>query len=260
MKSIGCVFLWIESILLHRGRLVHLSDLYYSLPPLTINPRRPYDVSFIPVNYKRLRVLDLESINMGAAFASGIELLDDLRYLAVCGDMEAIPPSLANLENLETLLVKSFNDKGSSKDEIQSLISLSFPCFTCGKVADDTIKRFPNLRKLKCIVVKPRDSMVLSLFPAFESLCMLESLNISYYGNVLKAGEWNFPSSVKKLTLSHFHLPWNDISVIGRLQNLEVLKLKAEAFEGASWTMEEGEFLNLKYLKLDTLDIIHWDS
>ncbi|CAI9095415.1 OLC1v1031368C1 [Oldenlandia corymbosa var. corymbosa] len=258
-------------------------------PTADMYPRRPYDLSFIPINFRSLRVLDLESINMGASFADGIQPLVDLRYLAVCGDMESVPSSLSNLENLETLLVKSLKSKvmlpetiwsmrklrhicvtncavftwGLIKDEMHSLVSLSFPCFTCGKVTDEMIMRFPNLRKLRCIVLKPRDiSVGFFPFPSFRSLCKLESLNISYYGQVLNAVELNFPSSVKKLTLSNFRLPRSHISLIGRLPKLEVLKLKSKAFEfeGSSWTMEEGEFLNLKYLKLDTLDIVLWDA
>ncbi|CAI9095416.1 OLC1v1031369C1 [Oldenlandia corymbosa var. corymbosa] len=147
------------------------------------------------------------------------------------------------------------------KDEMHSLVSLSFPCFTCGEVTDEMILSFPNLQNLSCIVVKPINASTdSSPFFAFESLCKLESLNISYYGKVLKAGELNFPSSIKKLTLSNFQLPWSHISVIGRLPNLEVLKLKSKTFEGPSWTTEEEHFLNLKCLKLDTLNIVHWNA
>ncbi|KAL3513759.1 hypothetical protein ACH5RR_026476 [Cinchona calisaya] len=49
------------------------------------------------------------------------------------------------------------------------------------------------------------------------------------------------------------------MSTIGRLPNLEVLKLLFKAFEGQTWEMREGEFLNLKYLKLDNIEIAQWD-
>ncbi|CAI9091167.1 OLC1v1026121C1 [Oldenlandia corymbosa var. corymbosa] len=235
--------------------------------PSDMYPRCPYDVSFIPVNYRRLRVLDLESINI------------------------VYPAILSNLQNLESLLVKSLKSKvvlpetiwrmrklthicvtncavftwglaeNENSSQLLSLVSLSFPCFKWGEVTDETMMRFPNLRILKCMVLKPGDiSMGSSPFLAFKSLCKLESLNISYYGKVLDANELSFPSHIKKLTLSNFQLPWSQISVIGRLQNLEVLKLGSKAFEGSSWTMEEREFLNLKYLRLDTLNVVHWDA
>ncbi|CAI9098739.1 OLC1v1035437C1 [Oldenlandia corymbosa var. corymbosa] len=239
--------------------------------PSDMHPQCPYDVSFIPINYRRLRVLDLETINM--------------RYLAVCGNMESIPPSLSNLENLQTLIVKSFKDKVvlpetiwrmkklrhihvtnnafftggyRAEDQMPNLVSLSSPCFALGEVTDKRMTRFPNLRRLRCIVLNT--SKYLYPFPAIESLCKLESLNMIYHGKVLEPNDLTFPSSIKKLTLSQFRLPWSHISVIGRLPNLEILKLKSKAFEGSTWTMEEGEFLKLKHLKLDTLDIVHWDA
>ena len=43
---------------------------------------------------------------MGNSFAAGIDLPVHLHYLAVGGDIDSIPPSLANLWNLEILIVK----------------------------------------------------------------------------------------------------------------------------------------------------------
>ncbi|CAI9095834.1 OLC1v1031857C1 [Oldenlandia corymbosa var. corymbosa] len=256
-----------------------------------MHPRCPYDVSFIPSNYKRLRVLDLESINMGYSLPNGIELILDLRYLAISGDVDSITPSLSDLKNLETLLVKSSTDmvllpetiwrmtklrhihvtnfatfifhheEHGSTSELYNLVSLSLPCFTCRKETSDMMMRFPNLQKLRCLVLEPRDfSEGTFQFPAFGSLCQLDSLKVSYYGKVLNVGELNFPSSIKKLTLSNFRLPWSHISVIGRLHNLEVLKLISRAFEGSRWDMEEEEFSKLKYLKLDTLNFECWNA
>ncbi|CAI9095214.1 OLC1v1031101C1 [Oldenlandia corymbosa var. corymbosa] len=269
----------------------HVRSLLY-FATTDMYPRCPYDVSFIPNNYKRLRVLDLESINMGSSLANGIDLLVDLRYLAVCGDMESIPSSLCNLENLETLVVKGLKRKVVLPDTIwrmkrlrhirvskfaiftlpyvedgnspllEKLISLSFPCFICGeKASNDLVLRFPILQELRCIVLEPRDVTVDCFqFPALESLCKLESLKMSYYGKLMNAEGLNLPFSLKKLTLSNFRLPWSHISAIGRLHNLEVLKLISRAFEGSSWEMAEGEFVNLTYLKLDGLNIAHWDA
>ncbi|KAL3504617.1 hypothetical protein ACH5RR_034458 [Cinchona calisaya] len=56
------------------------------------------------------------------------------------------------------------------------------------------------------------------------------------------------------------HLPWDEISVIGQLPNLEVLKLLNKAFEGKQWDMTEGEFQKLKFLKLDSLNIELWNA
>ncbi|CDP19425.1 unnamed protein product [Coffea canephora] len=54
-------------------------------------PRCPHDISFICYNFKFLRVLDLECINMGISFPFEIGLLVGLRYLAVSGYVRSIP-------------------------------------------------------------------------------------------------------------------------------------------------------------------------
>lgn len=66
----------------------------------------PYDISFISKNFKLLRVLNQESINIGHAFPGGLELLVRLRYLSVRGEIKSILSSISKLRNLETLVVK----------------------------------------------------------------------------------------------------------------------------------------------------------
>ncbi|CAI9096504.1 OLC1v1032666C1 [Oldenlandia corymbosa var. corymbosa] len=41
---------------------------------------------------------------------------------------------------------------------------------------------------------------------------------------------------------------------------MEVLKLLAGAFEGKIWDMKEGEFQKLKFLKLESLNIVQWNA
>ena len=60
--------------------------------------------------------------------------------------------------------------------------------------------------------------------------------------------------------MSNARLPWHEISVIGQLPNLEVLKSHDKAFEGEQWDMREGEFQKLKFLKLESLDIVQWNA
>ncbi|CAI9107954.1 OLC1v1007450C1 [Oldenlandia corymbosa var. corymbosa] len=254
-------------------------------------PRCPYDVAFVFNNFKRLGVLDLESINMGSSIGDEIGMLLLLRYLAVCGDMEYVPPSLCKLQYLETLVIKGLKKKVKLPDSVwgmkklrhvhitnraiftlldpiygspsrlHNLVSLSILTFRCWESTDDMIMMFPNLRKLGCVVLDPQDvSMNFSIFPAWDLLSQLESLKVSYFGKVRKSGNLKFPSSLKKLTLSTFCLSMNNMSAIGRLGNLEVLKLMSCAFEESSWDMKEKEFNKLKYLELDNLNIVHWNA
>lgn len=254
-------------------------------------PRCPYNVSFIFENFKLLKVLDLESINMGSSFADGIHLLVQLSYLAVGGDFDSIPSSLSNLRNLETLVVKGLKGKVVLPDSIwhmtglrhvyvnnhavftlknirtesfyqlSNLVSLSMPSLSYGEHAEVIIKRLPNLRKLCCIFSKSRDCLThCNQYPRLEYLTQLESLKVVYRGRTVSAGEFNFPISLKKLSLSNFFLRWDHFSTIGRLENLEVLKLISLTFEDPRWEMREREFPELKFLKLDSLNIVEWNA
>ncbi|CAI9112366.1 OLC1v1012812C1 [Oldenlandia corymbosa var. corymbosa] len=91
-------------------------------------------------------------------------------------------------------------------------------------------------------------------------LDQLESLKIVYNGSGCPCGI-SFPSTLKKLTLSNFRLPWKYIEVIRQLSNLEVLKLLSRSFDGKIWEMDaEADFPNLKYLKLVNLNLAKWNA
>nr|XP_027100451.1 putative late blight resistance protein homolog R1A-4 [Coffea arabica] len=254
-------------------------------------PRCPYDISFIFDNFKLLRVLDLECINMGDSFPTGVLVLVGLRFLALCGDIDSIPASITFLQNLETLLVKGLKGNVSLPyamwsmenlrhvhvknyavitlqdgesivfPDVLNLVSLSSPYLLCSKGIEDIMRRLLKLRKLKCRFSELRDDTGKSnQFPVLNFLTELESLNMLYSGRVASPCKFDFPSNLRKLTLSKFRLPWDCISDIGRLPNLEILKLQYKAFEGKVWEMKEGEFLKLKFLKLDSLNIAEWKA
>ncbi|PHT37260.1 hypothetical protein CQW23_24960 [Capsicum baccatum] len=74
----------------------------------------------------------------------------------------------------------------------------------------------------------------MTLLKYLEDLPQLVSLTLLRFREA--ACEFNFPSNLRRLTLSDFCLPWDHISVIGRqLVNLEALKLHNNAFHGSSW-------------------------
>ncbi|KAL3510691.1 hypothetical protein ACH5RR_030092 [Cinchona calisaya] len=68
------------------------------------------------------------------------------------------------------------------------------------------------------------------------------------------------PSTLRNLSLSWSCLPWEDITSIAMLPNLEVLKLKNYAFQGPKWEPTEGCFRSLKHLLIENTDLIHWEA
>ncbi|XP_016493119.2 putative late blight resistance protein homolog R1A-3 [Nicotiana tabacum] len=233
-----------------------------------------------------VRVLDLGCINIGNIFPPQIKRLVHLRFLSLQGDMTVMPSWISKLWNLETFLVKGTKGEvalpytffsmarlrhahidnctfpDSNLSQLDCLQTLSTPSLSYNK--GNIMRSFPFLQKLKCMFLESwghSENLGESCnrFPVLDFLNQLESLNVIYQGRVLLPCEINFPSNLKKLTLSKFRLPWVEISAIAALPNLEILKLLSKAFEGEEWNVSDEEFPKLKYLKLGNLNITLWN-
>ncbi|KAL3352670.1 hypothetical protein AABB24_020591 [Solanum stoloniferum] len=68
------------------------------------------------------------------------------------------------------------------------------------------------------------------------------------------------PENLKKLTLRFTYLPWESMTSLCRLPNLEVLKLKPYAFTGPKWEQVEEGFCSLKLLQIEMFDLEHWSA
>ncbi|PWA80249.1 Disease resistance protein [Artemisia annua] len=236
-----------------------------------------------------LRVLDLLTIHTSIV-PLALELLIHLRHLALWSEVTKLPSSVCNLWNLQTLILKE-NYSGFMKlpENIAKMVNLrhmwiemiiSIPdihnpstsdCFynlqTISMLklhsrAESMLKRIPNVRKLGCAVYEDKKD---DAFPNFSLLDHLETLKV-IQPEVLQAESMlskkyiSFPVTLKKLTLSGCRLPWFSMSTIQSLPNLEILKLLNYAFEGPTWDTGEGQFRQLKFLKLQNLDIHEWEA
>ncbi|KAG8378889.1 hypothetical protein BUALT_Bualt07G0031500 [Buddleja alternifolia] len=126
--------------------------------------------------------------------------------------------------------------------------------FTCTK---NVVKRIPNLKELK-IAYYRRDWSYYCLHN-IAKLHKLESLSIGNWKSTFA-----FPCSLKKLELNGCRIPWEDMTVIASLPNLEILLLyDAEAMEHSSLTHEwinpvEGGFRQLKFLLICGINLKRW--
>ncbi|CAI9093656.1 OLC1v1029211C1 [Oldenlandia corymbosa var. corymbosa] len=240
-------------------------------------------------SFRRLNVLDLECIVIQGPFPRKITRMVHLRFLAIRCDAGQLPSSISNLWNLETLILKDSRYvtlpetfwlmknlrhvhidglrleglKDHEYGELGNMEVLSTPYLNSGEETEELLRRLPGLLKLKCYFVERDSSGELFKFPELSRLTHLKSLIVENYGEVFfgvnydQFPAFDFPSSLKELRLEVFSLPWSAISIVGQLPNLEVLKLN-EAFSGIRWDVEDGEFLNLKYLELQWLDVEEW--
>ncbi|CAI9117821.1 OLC1v1019306C1 [Oldenlandia corymbosa var. corymbosa] len=245
-------------------------------------------------NFGLLTVLDMMDVNLRSSKFPQVILYNiHLRYLALRGAFSCVPPSITSLWRLEMLLLfpvrchvllpaslwkmkslsyvrirncyfrlDAYVQVVSSKVEtskIETLNGIILPCDDDDK-AQEFLRSLSRLRKLYCSYDKSFQPKWLSMF---ESLQKLESLTIDevipkrflFPKQGWRNLELKFPDTLKKLCLWHLGLPWKAMSTIGKLPNLQVLKLYYNACKGATWDLEEGNFSQLKCLSLYRVDV-----
>ncbi|XP_019197945.1 PREDICTED: putative late blight resistance protein homolog R1B-23 [Ipomoea nil] len=69
-----------------------------------------------------------------------------------------------------------------------------------------------------------------------------------------------FPVQLKKLKLKGTLVPWDAMTVIGMLPNLQLLKLINGACQGQHWELSEASFPQLKSLLIYGSDLRHWEA
>ncbi|XP_027177922.1 putative late blight resistance protein homolog R1A-10 [Coffea eugenioides] len=232
---------------------------------------------------KLLRVLDLGELEFVAFFPMEVLLLAHLRYLALCTrGVNFIPAAIANLSRLQTFLLR-----GNTSDcllpktiwNIKTLrhlwttnaaVGFIFPVenleVSPGLIHLDTLslaidpssqslqkilKKLPNIRRLRCKMTESREepTRIGDGILVFDWLSKLESLNLLFFDGY----GFQFPLNLKKLTLFCNQQLWSEISTIGKLPKLEVLKLLEDSVSGEEWEMKEEGFPKLRVLKLSHL-------
>ncbi|XP_016463992.2 late blight resistance protein R1-A-like [Nicotiana tabacum] len=249
-------------------------------------PKPGFTISRILQNFKFLKVLDLEHCIVIDFFPTD---LVHMRYFSAEIDQNSIPASIANLSNLETLVLKSRGqillpvtlrrmvklrhlhiaqyftisnaEKPFDDDSLKfyDLRTLSQPYFSCVEDFELMLRKAPNIRELEC-----KYKGICSFpFPVLEISTELETLHI--IGEVVEFQHW-YPvcisaSNLKILKLSVFRLGHEHLSNIGQLQNLQVLELLAIEFDDEEWEVNDDEFPELKVLKLMFCQSLEeWDA
>ncbi|KAH6828722.1 hypothetical protein C2S53_018071 [Perilla frutescens var. hirtella] len=242
-------------------------------------------VSFYVRDLRLLRVLHFDYIRN---HYSGIEYLFSLRYLVV----RVLPPSIGSLVNLEYLRVEIVNKTKETvklPSEVMKMMKLRcihvrnydphIDTYATYDVRDWDLSHTNNLEFLSAVITELKDEEMLRCSPHLRKLkCLcreasrhvdfnfftqLVSLNVQFRYVVMKT--ISFPSSIKKLTLSGMFIRlWENMSKIGRLENLEVLKLRnlrsfTELGERWEWDTSDDEFQKLRFLEINHTDLCKWN-
>ncbi|KAG5628353.1 hypothetical protein H5410_000070 [Solanum commersonii] len=140
---------------------------------------------------------------------------------------------------------------------------------------DEVFLRIPNLKKLGILIAVGSHTIgKCYCLDNLVHLTQLEKLKVVVSENFFllfrRIIGWvniphcdNFPPNLKKLTLCRTYLQWEDMNILRKLPNLEVLKLKINAFLGLIWKLsdeDEDGFLKLKFLLLEHMSLTQWEA
>ncbi|XP_019170828.1 PREDICTED: putative late blight resistance protein homolog R1A-10 [Ipomoea nil] len=263
----------------------HKFDYYVLLR--TNNPRSIFffqEDAEIYVSFKLLRVLAFVSSSFLQRVPTRLHDLVFLRYLSVTEWFEGLDYIVSTNQNLQTLVVSSkesqlgtptihlpstiwespqlqhleldksyvIDPPSMDKDNMQTL---SWVCPTHCRTG--VYCRFPNIKNLEVFVFGSNHPIILDNLECLEGL---ERLTISVlFNHVLTLPKPSlFPSKLKKLRLNGINLSERDLTVIGMLPQLEVLKLVNATFDGKVWEVEKGGFCQLKFLLLENKMLEQW--
>ncbi|PHT63352.1 hypothetical protein T459_32716 [Capsicum annuum] len=215
-----------------------------------------------------------------------ITKLFHLRYLQV-RSLAKLPASISELQNLQTLIYerkKVWTMKNLRHIHIRkacylpspgrksilykhlgmpNLVELSNLYFT--SCTNEILSSIPNLKRLidhhndvskKSWVNRPVD---MSRLTKLEALKCVSNAFLSWTPPI-SIKESFFPASLKRLTFSGwFGFPWEDISTLVKLPNLEELKLKDRAAIGYVWRLRDDDiFVSLKLLLFRKVLLTNW--
>ncbi|KAL7115042.1 hypothetical protein ACP275_04G159500 [Erythranthe tilingii] len=127
--------------------------------------------------------------------------------------------------------------------------------------SEEACKRVVGVRKLR--IKHDNDSKRSKKGYLLYNICRLHKLESLTCVSVSKDYLWDkltFPSSLKKLYLQGMKFHWEDLTVIGSLPNLEVLKLRLGLVRETVWNPVEGEFLRLKFLLVQWCNLVNWNA
>ncbi|XP_012829191.1 PREDICTED: putative late blight resistance protein homolog R1A-10 [Erythranthe guttata] len=188
-------------------------------------------------------------VKSGANYSSYLPMevwdMKELKHLEVTGRNLPNPSEGSLLPNLLTLL--DVSPQSCTKDVFEGMpnlqklgIRIEFaPDASESSNCFDHVSHLNELKSLKCVVVNPVFDTKVVAPPKFSI----------------------FPERLKKLSLSGFGYPWEDMNKIALLPNLEVLKLQCHAFRGSIWEMHGSAlFRELRYLLIEDTDLVHWTA
>lgn len=271
------------------------SFLTFAKEETTVEPKH---VSAIPKTFKLLRVLEVQSLTF-TRFPPDLCHLVLLKYVAFSSNIAVLPPAMSTMCNMQTLIVNTTSRTLEIKADIWKMPQLRhlhtnastlLPCpdnknqkskeealigenlQTLNTVSPESCREevFERTIRLKKLGIRGKlaklfeingESSLFGYLRKLDSLENLKLLNDDISSRLFGLpSHKSFPRELTKLTLLNTLLDWSEMSTLGKLENLEVLKLKDNAFKGKLWQTEKGGFLRLKFLHIGRTDLVVWEA
>lgn len=246
----------------------------------------PENISSILKAFKLLKVLDIRSI-LFTRFPAEFIYLVLLKYIAISCNLKVFPEKMSTLQNLQTIIIDTSSRTLEIKADIWKMAQLRHFHTNCstsipkGKEESlinanlqtlstispescrrEVFERTPKLRKLG--IYGKLGTNIEEIFDSLVKLNFLENLkllNVDVTSKLYSLPPENkFPRRLARLTLQDTSLDWKHISILGKLETLEILKLKDNAFLGQFWETEEGGFRCLKVLHIGRTNLVVWKA
>lgn len=288
-----CLHSDLSTFLSERPSLPHVrSFLCFYKQPVELEPRY---TSAIPEAFPKLRILESLSIKF-EHFPLKVTKLIHLRYLTLyIGTLDVLPEPISMLWNLQALVVKTSSHSITMKANLWRMVRLRHVNTNAAIVLDDklegeaghnlqTLNRVSPESCTQALCKKATNLKTLGIsgkldkiFEAgfLEKLHLLEKLKLVHrvsYGERSEAAgcmmnrcllpKHNcFPPNLKSLTLTNTCLGWEHMSTLAMIEGLESLKLRENAFFGASWRVAATHrFPSLQLLLVADSDLLLWEA
>lgn len=245
------------------------------------------------IHFKLLKVLAIFRHDMFSSFPIEITNLVNLRYLAVASHGDP-PESISKLRKLQTLIFTNLvgfanlpvkiwkltdlrhirvnrcsylcspSTAGLHKTKMSNLEEFSTLCFS--SCTNEIFSAIPNLKRLS-IRQTYSESLKCALRNTdhFLDMSILRKLQASkcffYVHYRCSLRRYIFPTCLKRLTLKGSYLPWEELSSLVVLPNLEVLKLKNCKRDDQVWSLKDDEeFARIKLLLIGNTKLKRWEA
>lgn len=247
---------------------------------------RVLDIFFLHFDYFPVQILKLIhlrylALNVTYELPASVSQLRNLQTLVIhgpwpCRESGSNPTLLLEYWSMPSLrhvhisvashlknpfIVQDSLPRPFASEHLQTLYTIQFS--SCTK---EVFSVMPHLKKLGICETKEdygtdSSSQVLNNLVYLQELETLECSFHTQNGEARRIlGLAALPVTLKHLSLSWSYLPWECMTSIAMLPNLEVLKLKNYAFQGPKWEPTEAGFRSLKHLLIENTDLIHWEA